>query len=184
MQKTLNRGIFGGIVTGLGAALADTFFAIIAGFSVGFVANFIEEQQFILRFSGGVLLIILGAKIYYTNTIKQVRRQKVHKGGAVGDFISVFFLTLSNPLTIIFFGAVFAGLGLVTSASPWVSTLLLVLGIFTGAMAWWVLVITLVSLFRHKIRLRSLWWINKIAGSIITILGIASLISLLFFKKI
>ncbi len=184
MQKTLSRGIVGGLITGLGAALADTFFAIVAGFGVGFVANFVEKQQFILRFAGGVILIILGAKIYYTNTIKQFRRQKIHKGGAVGDFLSVFFLTLSNPLTIIFFGAVFAGLGLVSSQGSWTSTIMLVLGVFTGALTWWVLIILLVSFFRHKIRLRSLWWINKIAGSIIAIVGIASLISLLFIRKI
>ena len=177
-----------GFLAGMGAACADTFFAIIAGFGVGFIADFLSEQQFYLRFIGGIVLIVLGTKIFYTNTLRQARqarRQKASKGKLLGDFVSVFFLTLSNPITIIVFGAVFAGIGVAdATGSVTFQTAMLVLSVFVGATLWWLTLALGVNLFRHRIRLRSLWWINKIAGVIIAVLGVVFLVSLMYVKEV
>lgn len=184
LQRTLNKGVWIGFISGLGAAFADTVYAAIAGFGLSIISDFLTEQQFYIRGIGGIFLIIVGVKVFYTNTIKQARKQKVNKGRLLGDFASVFFLTLSNPITVIFFGAVFAGIGLAGEGGSTYLTFLTVAGVLVGAMLWWLLLAFIINLFRHKIRLRSIWWINKIAGALIVILGIGSVVSLLFVEKL
>ena len=182
IQKTLNKGVLAGFFSGLGAAFADTIYAAIAGFGLTFISDFMTDQQLYLRSIGGAFLIFVGIKVFYTNTIKQVRKQRSGKGKIIGEFLSVFFLTLSNPITIIFFGAVFAGIGLVGEDSNTHITFIITTSIFAGALLWWLSLSLIVNFFRHKIRLRSLWWINKIAGVIIVVLGIASIVSLFFMN--
>ncbi|MEA3444066.1 MAG: LysE family transporter [Bacteroidota bacterium] len=184
LQKTLNKGVLTGFLAGMGAAFADTFYALIAGFGVSFISDFFVDQQFYLRGAGGALLIILGLKVFYTNTIKQVRRQRSSKGNIFGDFISVFFLTISNPITIIVFGAIFAGIGLAEEGANTYQAGIIVLGIFSGATLWWLTLAISINYFRHKIRLRSLWWINKIAGGIIAIIGLFFIVSLLYIENV
>lgn len=180
IQKTLNKGMLAGFISGIGAAAADTLFAAIAGFGLTFISDFLSSHQLYLRIIGGLFLIFIGFKVFYTNTIKQVRMQRRSKGRAISEFLSVFFLTLSNPITIIFFGAVFAGLGLVDSNASSAHATALVLSILTGAVIWWISLAFIVNFFRKKIRLRSLWWINKIAGALIVLLGAGTIVSLLF----
>lgn len=179
VQRTLHQGRLIGIISGLGAAFADTFFATAAGFGVGFVVSFFREQKFYLLLFGGLILIFLGLKLFLTNVKKQFREKKDRKKhGIVGDFFSVFFLTLSNPITVIFFGAVFSGLDALDGG--WRNTLLLVGGVFSGAVLWWLTLTWLVSMFRHKFRIRSIWWLNKIAGSLIVVFGIVAILSACF----
>ena len=182
IQKTLNRGMLAGFVSGMGAAAADTLFAAIAGFGLTFVSDFLTTYQEHLRILGGVALIIIGIKVFNTNTIKQIRRQRKRKSRIIGEFISVFFLTLSNPITIIFFGAVFAGLGLLDSSNGTIDASILVTSIFVGTLIWWISLAFTINFFRKKIRLRSLWWINKIAGVLIFLLGILTVGSLFFLE--
>lgn len=181
IQKTLNKGHFGGLVSGGGAAMADTVYAIIAGFGVTFISNFIEEQQMYLRILGGLILLYLGYKIFTTNPAIQLRRNR-HNKNYWGDFLSIFALTLSNPMTIFFFGAAFAGFGVIKEESDWFQVFQLVLGVFIGAMTWWVILTTIINLFRKKFRLKRLWWINKIAGSLVILFGLFVFVSLFFIK--
>lgn len=183
LQKTLSKGVLIGFLAGMGAVFADTLYAMIAGFGISFISDFLVGQQFYFRSIGGVVLILLGAKVFYTNTIKQVRGQKSSKGRILGDFISVFFLTLSNPLTIIVFGALFAGIGIVGDPANTFNTSIMVLGIFTGASFWWFTLAVGINYFRHKIRLRNLWWINKIAGGIIIVFGIIFILSIYYLDN-
>lgn len=179
IQKTINKGHLSGLVAGSGAAFADTFYAILAGFGVTFITNFIEEQQMIIRIIGGVILLYLGYRIFSTNPAIQMRKKHVSKN-FLGDFISIFFLTLSNPMTIFFFGAAFAGFGVVKEQSSLLELFQLIGGVFLGAFAWWFTLTTIVNLFRKKFRLKRLWWINKIAGSLVILFGIFVIVSLLF----
>ena len=181
IQKTINKGHLSGLISGAGAAFADTFYAILAGFGVTFITNFIQEQQFIIRITGGLILFYLGYHIFSTNPAIQLRKKHVNKN-FIGDFFSIFVLTLSNPMTIFFFGAAFAGFGIVKEQSNFVEILQLVLGVFLGGFAWWFTLTTFVNLFRKKFRLKRLWWINKIAGSMVIVFGAVVIISLLFYK--
>lgn len=180
IQRTMNKGVKSGIVSGLGIAVGDTLYAIIAGFGISFIMDFLDAQHLIIRFIGGLFLIYLGYKIFVTNPGKELRKQRRKRYNPISDFFSVFFLTLSNPITIIFFGGVFAGFGLVEKDASVYHTIMLVVGVFFGAMLWWGLLALIVNIFRHKIRLRNLWWINKITGVVIMLLGIFVSISVFF----
>jgi len=181
IQKTINKGRLSGIVSGLGAASADTVFAIISGFGLTIISNFITTQQTFLRICGGIILIYLGIKIFITNPGIQIRKQSKDKK-IFNDFISIFFLTISNPITLFVFAAVFAGFGIVKGESNFSSIFELVFGVLIGATIWWTILTTFINMFRSKIRLRRLLWINKISGVLIVIFGIATFISLFYLN--
>lgn len=178
IQRTVHQGRRSGIISGIGAATADSSFAFIAGFGLTFITNFFKEQQFYLMLGGALVLIFLGLKLFLTDTIKQVRKYKVKKSNPIGDFISVFLLTLSNPMTILFFGVVFTGLGIFKDDI--VQTSMLIGGIFLGAVSWWLTLTTLVSFFHNFFRIRIIFWINKGAGILIIIFGILAVLNAFF----
>ena len=177
IQRTINKGRFSGLFSGMGAATVDAFFALVAALGLTYIINFIEEQHFYIQLIGGVILIILGSRIFNTNPIKQIRKHRRKKNKLIEDFFSVLFLTLSNPLAIFLFIAAFAGIGMVTSKDSSLKSSLIVLGVFIGAMLWWFTLTFLVDLFRKHFRLKQLWWINKIAGIIIIVFGVAAMLA-------
>ena len=180
IQRTINKGRLSGIISGMGAATVDSFFALVAALGLTYIINFIEEQQFFIQLIGGGVLMFLGANIFYTNPVKQIRRHRRKKNKLIEDFFSVLFLTLSNPLAVFLFVAAFAGIGMVTSSDSSLKSSMIIAGVFAGAMAWWGALTFLIDLFRKKFRLKQLWWINKIAGIIILIFGLAAMLSVFF----
>lgn len=170
VQRTLNKGHLSGFVSGLGAALSDTIYAIIAGFSLSFIVGFIETQLLWIQIFGAIILISLGLKIFNTNPAIQLRRQKKKTTSLIQDFFSTFALTVANPLAVFLFMAFFAGFRVVGSQNTLIDNLLLIGGVFVGAATWWLILSSLVNMFRSKINLRRLFWINKIAGSTIIVL--------------
>lgn len=179
IQRIMNKGFKSGVFSGIGAVFADTLYAIIAGFGLTMISDFLDDHQLYLRIIGGMLLIFLGIRIFISNPAKQFRKQQVKKTNHIADFFTVFFLTISNPVTIVVFGGVFAALGLVESSGD-MSVILLTIGIFLGAVIWWLSLSGVVTYFRDKIRLRSLWWINKITGVVIMLLGLVTGLSIFF----
>ncbi|MBI9054305.1 MAG: LysE family transporter [Bacteroidales bacterium] len=178
IQRTINKGRVSGIFSGMGAATVDAFFALVAAFGLTFVITFIEEQQLYIQLIGGAVLILLGARIFKANPIKQIRKQRKKKNKLIEDYFSVLLLTLSNPLAVFLFVAAFAGIGIVGPDDGILKSWLIVLGVFGGAMIWWFTLTFLINIFRKKFRLKQLWWINKIAGLIIIIFGIAAMLSI------
>lgn len=177
IQRTINKGVFSGIISGMGSATVDALFAFVAAFGLTYIINFIEEQQFYIQLIGGAVMILLGVKIFNTNPIKQIRRHRKKKNKLVEDYLSVFILTLSNPLAIFLFVAAFASFGLVTSKDTALKSWMIISGVFLGAMLWWGTLTFFVDLFRKKFRLKQLWWINKIAGVLVIVFGIAAMLS-------
>ncbi|MGQ9846667.1 MAG: LysE family translocator [Bacteroidales bacterium] len=182
IQKTLNNKRINGVVAGIGAAFADTFFAVVAAFGISAVHNFIEKQQLFLRLSGGIILLSLGLKFFLTNPAIQIRKKHNKNNNLWADFVSVFLLALSNPITVVVFGAVFASFGVIPKESSWLDVIMLISGIFIGAMIWWVSLVSVINTFRKKFRLRRLWWMNKIMGVIIILFGLFALISFFILK--
>lgn len=178
IQRTINKGKLSGFLSGIGAASADTIFAAIAGFSLTFIISYIEEKQIIFQAVGGIVVLLLGIKIFYTNPIKQLRRHKRKKNNLLEDYLSVLLVTITNPLAIFLFIALFASLGIVAEGAGITSSLVATGGVFIGAAAWWYILITLVDIFRAKFRLKQLWWINKISGTLIFALGAVALIGI------
>ncbi|MBI9065823.1 MAG: LysE family transporter [Salinivirgaceae bacterium] len=178
VQKTVNKGHAIGFLSGLGAATADALYAFLAAFGVTFITNFLSKNQTAFQIFGIAVLLFLGFKMIFNNPIKQYRyhRTSSKKKSALTDYISVFFLTISNPLTIIFFGAAFTMLGLLTHVEGDNNKYLLIAGVFSGASFWWFILTYFVNIFRKKFRLRSIFLLNRVSGVIIIILSIAAII--------
>lgn len=183
IQKTLNKGRMSGLASGMGAATADTVYAIIAGFGLTFISNFIVSQQFYLRIISAIALFYLGLKIFRTNPAIQLRRDSQKSPNLLADYLSILFLTISNPLTLLLFGAVFAGFGIIEGNADFKSILLLICGVFIGALLWWTMLTGIVNIFRSKFRLKRLWWINKITGAAIILFSLIAVGSVFFLKK-
>lgn len=183
IQRTLNKGRRSGFISGLGAAAADGFYAVIAGFSVSIIINYLTEYQLYIRIVGSIILFIMGYNLMTTNPAVQLRKQlKKKRKGLFGDFISIFALTLSNPVTVFVFVAVFAGFNVVDKESATTSVLILIAGILIGASSWWFTLSSIVSIFKEKFKLRRLLIINRIAGILVIAFG-GFIIATLFFDK-
>jgi len=175
IRRTLAEGRTSGLVSGLGAATADAIYGCIAGFGLAFISYFLVSQQVWLRLIGGVFLCYLGLK---TLLAKPAEQAALAKGNSfVGAYASMFFLTLTNPMTIISFVAIFAGLGLASTSGNYVSAGVLVLGVFIGSALWWLILSGVVGVFREKFNPHGLQWVNRISGAIITGFGLFALLS-------
>lgn len=180
VQRTLNKGRKSGFVSGLGAASADTIFSIIAGLGISYIISFVKEQHIYFQIIGGVIIIFLGIHIFYTNPVRQLRLQRMNKNKLSYDFFSVFFLTLSNPMAILLFLAMFAGIHIASDSPGLLNLTSLISGVFAGASAWWFVLSSFVNFWRHRFRLKIIWWMNKVAGVLIFILGIVAILSIWF----
>ncbi len=183
VQKTVNKGKLLGFISGLGAATADTLYAMMAAFGVTYITNFLSDNQIAFQVVGIIVLLFLGFRMIFSNPIKQYRyyRTSSRKRNAIKDYISVFFLTISNPLTIIFFGAAYTMLGLFSDGESQNNNLLLVVGIFIGASLWWFMLTSVVNIFRKKFRLRNIFMLNRVSGIVIICLSVIAIFRFFVF---
>ena len=177
IQRTLNKGRRSGFISGVGAAVADTLFALVAGLGMTIIINFVREQQFYFQLAGGLFVVYIGLKIFYTNPVKQLKLQRMNKTMLSQDFVSVFLLTISNPMAIFIFLAIMAAINIGGDQLNFFELSVLLAGVFTGAAVWWFIISSIANRFRKRIRLRSIWWMNKITGTAVFIFGIAVLVS-------
>jgi threonine/homoserine/homoserine lactone efflux protein len=176
IRKTLSEGHSRGMVIGLGAATADSLFGSIAAFGLTFVSDMIASQYFWLRLVGGGLLIFLGIRTF------RARRKDaaipLENNGLLGSYISAFLLALTNPVTIFAFVAVFAAFG-VGQRLGIISACILVIGVFAGSFLWFLTLSYVATLFRKKLDSGGIRWVNRIAGILIMLSGVAAFVSLI-----
>ncbi len=176
IRRTLAQGRAVGFVSGLGAATADVLYGCIAAFGLTALSGLLVRQQGWLRLAGGLFLCYLGVKTLLTRPADQPAAAEGR--GFAGAYLSTLALTLTNPMTIFAFMAVFAGLGVGQTIHGYAAAALVVLGVFLGSAAWWFLLSGGVSLLRSKFGTGALLWVNRAAGVIIAGFGIAALVSL------
>jgi threonine/homoserine/homoserine lactone efflux protein len=172
-SRTLSRGRLSGLMSGFGAATADMLYGAIAGFSITFLIEFLEREEFWIRVIGGLLLVAIG--VMYFRKPAQAPNLPAGSGTAQSDFSSTLLLTLTNPTTVLSFLAVLAGLGMGGHREWWL-TFLLVGGIFCGSMLWWVILVLMVNRFRDRFDQRAIGWMNRIAGLAIGGFGIVTVV--------
>ncbi|KPL15851.1 lysine transporter LysE [candidate division WOR_3 bacterium SM1_77] len=177
IRRTLIHGRLAGVISGLGAATADAVYGCIAGFSVTIVSNVLIEQKFWIRLAGGTFLLYLGIKTFLAKTSQDSCGDG--RFSFVASYVSILFLTLTNPMTIISFAAIFAALGVGSVTQEYRSAGYVVAGVFTGSMIWWLTLSTLVGLLRNGISVKGFQCINRIAGLIIFGFGLTALISVI-----
>lgn len=176
IRRTLTKGHLAGFISGLGAATADGIYGCVAGFGLTFISKFLVDQENWLRLFGGLFLLYLGIKTFLEKA-SEISIQGVERG-LIGAYFSTFLLTLTNPLTILSFVAIFAGMGIVNTGGNYLFAMMLVLGVFIGSMLWWMLLSGGVSFFQKKINVDGMAWINKISGLIITGFGVVALLGI------
>lgn len=180
IQRTLHNGFRYGLVTGLGAATADGLYGSVAGFGLTAIAAFLVAQLLWIRLIGGLFLLYLGIRIVLTRPAEQAANAQVtpmFTHTFIGAYLSTLLLTLTNPLTILSFAAIFAAIGVGGGKSSLLTALLVVGGVFLGSTLWWCLLTGALSLLRGKFTPRWLLWVNRIVGSIILLFGIVALLS-------
>lgn len=173
IRRTLAYGRATGLVSGLGAASADAFYGAVAGFGLTTVSGFLLDQQAPLRIIGGLFLCYLGVRTLLAPPAQQAA--SVSERGLGGAFASTFFLTLTNPVTILAFGAIFAGLGLAEAGGDYLSAATLVAGVFLGSAAWWLVLSAGVSLLRERFDAAWLRWVKTVSGLIVLGFGLLAL---------
>lgn len=174
VQKTLSKGRNSGFISGLGASIADTFFAAIAILGLAYMQKFIDYYENYVLLIGGIAVALIGLKIFLTNPVKQIRMPKGEKKH-FQDFFSAIVMTLTNPGSVFLIIGMFAFVGMdVDGLSSGKVVSLTLWGVFLGASAWWFILSTSINIFRKKFRLRQLLMINRISGIIIIALGLIS----------
>ena len=178
IRRTLASGPAAGLVSGLGAAVADAAYGCIAGFGLTFISTFLVSQRMWLQLFGGLFLCWLGVRTLLSVPSAPGAAAVAGRQDLLGAFASTFVLTLTNPMTILSFVAVFAGLGLADTGGDYLSAAVLVAGVFVGSAAWWLLLAGGVGLLRRRFDERGLRWVNRLSGALITAFGIAALVGL------
>ncbi|MDC1105916.1 LysE family transporter [Prolixibacteraceae bacterium] len=177
VQKTINKNRRAGFYAGLGAASSDTIYAIIAGFSLNYIIEVIRTHEVMFRFFGAGILIILGWHIFKSDPSADVQKYKRKTASYWQDYFFTFLLTFSNPLAILIFFSIFARFKLVISGGEPLEAGLLIGGIFVGASLWWLTLTSIVNMFRHKFNMQNLRLGNRIAGSVIVVFAIITLLA-------
>ncbi len=185
IQRTLSKNRRAGLFSGLGVACADTLMAICAFFFYSILQTQIEQYNTLLRVVGGIFVVIFGAWVFSQNPVPQIRRNRAGKNTPWQDFASVFGLTIANfivviPYLLAFFAAFNIAAGDHTGASGVLRGVLVIGGFFCGSLAWWSLLAFVLNLFRRKFRPRHMLTINRVAGIIIGVLGIYTILSTFF----
>ncbi|HZS86848.1 MAG TPA: LysE family transporter [Chloroflexota bacterium] len=175
IRRTLAQGHLAGLATGLGVASADGCYGAVAGFGLVLISQFVVAQHVWLRLIGGIFLCYLGLKTLLA--APATRAASAGGGDLVRSYLSALGLTLTNPMTILSFAAIFAGLGVGTGGG-YGGAGLLVLGVFIGSALWWVVLAGAVTALRGRITPRVLRWVNRASGTIILAFGLVALASL------
>ena len=178
VQRTFTEGRLNGFISGMGATTADVIFGFIAAFGLTVISNFLIEQQEWLRLVGGLFVSFLGIKILFLNP-KNRHIDRPSGRSFLKSFLSAFVMTITNPITILTLALMFAGLGLVVQNAQFGAASLMVFGVFIGSSIIWLALWGLTVTFREKFSLSKMAVVNKVAGMIIIIFGMLSLLSLL-----
>lgn len=173
IQRTLQKGRAYGIATGAGAALSDIIYALITGFGMSFAMNFIDDAQniFWMKVIGSVMLFIFGVYMFRTDPRKCMRPSSSKRGSLLHNFTTAFFVTLSNPLIIFLFIALFNMLTFVIPGNVF-GQCVGYLSIVAGAMIWWLGLTYLINRMRKSFGPRGVLRLNRTVGVIVLIASV------------
>jgi len=176
VRRTIVHGRLAGFLSGLGAATADAVFGIIAAGGLTVVADWLFGFQNWLRFFGGAYLIFIGVSAYRASP--EERDSDREPESLIADFASTFALTITNPITILAFLAIFASIGFTGDDATIGHAAILVAGVWLGSLLWWAGLSLGTGLMRMSLDRHHLVWLNRGSGSILVVSGVVLLGSL------
>ncbi len=177
IRTSILEGRLKGFIAGLGAASADAIYGLIASLGLAASTQFLIDQSQWIRLFGGLFLGYLGVSSVIKDS--NLDTSIPNASGSLRTYLSTFVLTLSNPLTIISFTAIFASLGAVERGADIFSASLLVSGVFVGSACWWFLLSWGASHVGTRLRQRTFIWINRVAGIVLLIFALIAIYSAL-----
>ena len=176
IRRSLADGRAIGLATGLGAATADASYGAIAAFGLTAISNVLVGSRFWLALLGGIFLCYLGVRTWLSKPAEN--KETSNTAGWWSAYASTLLLTLTNPMTILSFLAIFAGLGAGSAHTR--SAVSLVIGVFVGSALWWLVLSYGVAFFRTRLSSGWMQTVNRLSGAIILGFGIYSLSTLFF----
>lgn len=180
LQHSLMRGLMYGLAAGFGVALADAVYGGIAGFGINIISNIVIQNQILLELIGALFLGYLGFNILRSKP--NLVESENNNLSLFRVFITMFMLTLTNPMTVLCFVGAFAGLGVCsTTDAGFHTSLMLTSGVLMGSLAWWVILSLVVALLGSKIKNISFYkWFNRISGSLILIFAFIATLHVIY----
>ncbi len=166
VQRTLNKGRVYGLVTGTGAALSDILYALLTGYGLSFLYDFIHNESALYwsQIVGAVVMFFFGVHTYRSNPMKNTRNVSHNKSNLVNNGITGFFITLSNPMIVLLFLALFTPMNFMLPDQSLFHQFVGYLSIFGGAMLWWLFITYAVNKLRARFDVRGVWIINRVIG--------------------
>jgi len=178
IRRSLAEGRQVGLATGLGAATADATYGCVAAFGITAISGFLVGQQIWLALIGGAFLCYLGIRTFVSKPAEASSPTK--SGGLAPAYFSTLFLTLTNPMTILSFAAVFASLGLARTPN-YFSAGAMVVGVFSGSAFWWLILSNGVALLRSRVTPKWMQAVNRVSGCILLAFGLYSISGILMW---
>lgn len=176
IQRTLSKGRWPAFFTGIGAALSDLLYCLLAGFGLSFITDIIERHQFALQVFGSIVLAAFGLFLFRKNPTRSLKAPELESKSYWSDFLSGFFLTVSNPLILFFIIGLFARFNFILPEYEIFHYIWAYLMIFGGAIIWWYMVTFLVSRLRSRFNVRSLWLVNRIVATILIVMALVGVL--------
>ena len=174
IQKSLGYGQKTGFVTGLGAALLDVIYAVIAIFFLARARRFLEANTILILIVGGLVVIAVGVIMFFQDPFRKLKEDKQDSKFSMSGFFQAIAICASNPGAILIMFGLFAFFRVDTSAAD--STVgLLLLAVAAGSVAYWFLFSWAFGRWSRKLNLRTLLWINRVFGILLFIIGIVML---------
>ena len=172
IQRTLNKGRIYGLVTGVGAALSDLFYALLTGYGLNLFYDVISDPstKYWMQLIGAIIMFIFGIHTFRSNPVQNTRNVSRNKSSIVRNGVTGFFITLSNPMIILLFLALFSPFNYVDIPEmPLAHQCLGYLSIFAGAMLWWLFITSVVNKLRTRFDVRGVWIINRVIGGAVMV---------------
>lgn len=181
IRRTMQKGRIYGLVTGAGAALSDLLYALMTGFGMSFVMDFIENERnlFWLQLGGSAMLFLFGIFMFRSDPHVSNRPVSNSKGTLVHNFVTSFLITFSNPLIIFLFIALFARFAFVVPEHP-IDQMFGYISILVGAMLWWTGLTYVVNKMRNSFGIKGIRRMNHTIGGIVLFVAVAGSIMTLF----
>ena len=165
-----------GDITGLGASLSDIAYALLTGYGMSFVFDYVNKNIFYLQLFGSIMLLAFGIYTFRSNPVQSIRPVSTNKGSYFHNFITAFAVTLSNPLIIFLFIGLFARFAFVSEGVLVFEAVTGYLAIALGALAWWFGITYFVNKVRTQFNLRGIWILNRIIGGIVIVVSVFGLV--------
>mgnify|MGYP002516534564 CR=1 FL=1 len=184
IQRTLNKGRWYGLMTGVGAAVSDIIYALIVGLGMGFIMEPLHnpKYQFFLQISGCIILLLFGIYCFRSNPGKKnlhPHSKNRGKGSLLNNGLTAFLVTFSNPLIIFLFMATFAQFAFVQPSRPF-ETGVGFACIPLGALLWWYGLTWLVDKIGGRFNVTGITIINRVIGSLVILFSVIILFGAVF----